>query len=423
MPHALLRVLASTSIAAAVLVAVPPAAQAEVRTSAGTAVTVRPVPAVEEPPAATVTVPTRPSLAVRPAVNAQVGPAEPEVTTAAGPGLINQVTADAAAVLEEEGVGGQVPDVRKILPDTAQAETLSLIKPLAAVVKVFDGLGKAVPGLTYRLCVQSAEVPVSCSIQQPVGVPAAADVTGDGLPDLAADLVPAAMPAEGAVGLGFAVKRLTRENLKAQVWAEYDGKVSVGFDGLRRGSSLSDYDWGTFTVDLAGKRVKASVRRKDPGASAAVIAGLTGRSAVSLRQTPATDKLTVSAALDPPTLDVTASAPAKLEALAVTGRQFTQAVLDRMPTRAEVRLAGGEIRFAGPSPVARARVHHYTYRDGRLARAVSAELRKVRPPSPPSTPPRTAARPCPSIQAAPAPAPPSCSSSTGTPTRPSCAPS
>ncbi|MGI5291357.1 hypothetical protein ACQEVF_49730 [Nonomuraea polychroma] len=379
MPHALLRVLASTAIASTVLVAVPPAAEAGVRTSAGTAVTVRPVPAVEEPPAAVVTMPTRPSLAVRPAVNEPVGPAKPEVTTAAGPELIDQVTADAAAVLREQGAGGQTPDVRKIVPDTGQAQTLTLIKPLAAVAKVFDGLGKAVPGLTYRLCVQSAEVPVSCSMRQPVGVPAAADVTGDGTPDLAADLIPAAMPADGAIGLGFAVKRLARENLKAQVWAEYDGKVSVGFDGLRHGSSLSDFDQGTFTVDLTGKRVKAVVKRTKPGASAAVIAGLTGRSAVSLRQTPATAKLTVNAALDSPALDVTASAPAKLEALAVTGRQFTEAVLDRMPTRAKVRLSGGEIRFAGPSPMARARVHHYTYRDGRLDRAVSAELRKVPP--------------------------------------------
>ncbi|TMR23850.1 hypothetical protein ETD86_06770 [Nonomuraea turkmeniaca] len=379
MLHALLRVLASTSIASTVLVAVPPAAQAEARTSAGTTVTVRPVPAVEEPPAATVTVATRPSLAVRPAVDEPVGPAEPDVTTPAGPGLIDQIAADAAAVQEAQGAGGKAPDMRKILPDTGQAQTLTLIKPLAAVAKVFDGLGKAVPGLTYRLCVESAEVPVSCSIRQPVGVPAAADVTGDGTPDLAADLIPAAMPAEGAIGLVFAVKRLAPANLKARVWAEYDGKVSVGFDGLGRGSSLSDYDRGTFTVDTTGKRVKAVVQRKEPGVSAAVIAGLTGRSAVRLRQSPATEKLTVTAALDTPELDVSASAPAKVEALAVTGRQFTQAVLDRMPTRAEVRLSNGEIRFAGPAPIARARVHHYTYRDGRLARVVSAELRKVPP--------------------------------------------
>ncbi|MGN9842026.1 hypothetical protein ACTMTI_28250 [Nonomuraea sp. H19] len=388
MPRTLLRVLASTSIASTVLVAVPPAAApaqpvpataVQVRSLPATAVQVPPVPAVEEPPAAAVTVPTQPSLAVRPAGDERVGPDEPEVTTPAGPRLVDEITADAAAVQEEQGLGRQAPAVGKILPDTSQAETLSLIKPLAAVVKVFDGLGKALPGLTYRLCVESADVPVSCTIQQPVGVPVAADVTGDGLPDLAADLVPAARPTDGTVGLGFGVKRLSREHLKAQVWAEYDGKVSVGFDGLRRGSSLSAYDQGIFTVDLTGKQVKAEIDRTDPGASAAMVAGLTGRSAVSLRQSPATEKLTVNAALDSLSFDVTASAPAKLDAVAVTGRQFTQAVLDRMPTRAEVRLSGGEIRFTSPSTIARARLHHYTYRDGRLARVTSADLRKVPP--------------------------------------------
>ncbi|MEV1175240.1 hypothetical protein [Nonomuraea sp. NPDC049784] len=337
------------------------------------------MPAVQEPPAAAVSVPTRPSLAVRPAGNGRVGPSEPEVTTPAGPRLIDEITAEAASIQEKQGLGRQAPVVRNILPDTSQAETLTLIKPLAGVIKAFDGLGKALPGLTYRLCVESEAVRVSCTISQPVATPAAADVTGDGKPDLAADLVPTANPTEGSVGLGFAVKRLSQESVKAQVWAEYDGKVSVGFDGLRRGSSLSAFDWGNFTVDLAGKKVKASLKRTEPGESAAVIAGLTGRSAVSLRQSPATEKLAVTASLDSPFLDVDASGPAKLEALAVTGSQFTEAVLDRMPARAKVRLSGGEIRFTGPSSIARARVHNFTYRDGKLARVLSAELTKVPP--------------------------------------------
>ncbi|MEV0389138.1 hypothetical protein, partial [Nonomuraea sp. NPDC050643] len=321
----------------------------------------------------------RPSLALQPAADERVGPEAPEVTTPAGPRLIDRIAADAAAVQEEQGLGRQAPKVANVLPDTTQAAPLTLQKPLAAVTRLFDGLGKAVPGLTYRLCVESDQVPVSCSITQPVGVPVAADVTGDIMPDLAADLVPTANPADGAVGLGFAVRRLSRESVKARVWAEYDGRVSVGFDGLRRGSSLSASDWGTFTVDLAGKRVKASLKRKEPGESAAVVAGLTGRSAVSLRQTPATEELTVNAALDSPALDVTASAPARLDALAVTGNRFTQAVLDRMPTRAEVRLSGGEIRFTSPSTIARARLHSYAYRDGRLSKVTDVDLRRVPP--------------------------------------------
>ncbi|MEO3868002.1 hypothetical protein ABGB18_04140 [Nonomuraea sp. B12E4] len=385
MPHALLRVLASMTVASAVLVALPSAAQAQSRAthvstahqaSAQQTAKVRPVPAVQEPPAAEVSVPTGPSIAARPAGNERVGPDAPEVTTPAGPRLVNEVTAAAAAVQQEQGLGGKAPAVGKVLPDTSQAQTLALLKPLASVVREFDVLGKAAPGLTYRLCVESEAVPVSCSIARPVGLPVAADVTGDAMPDLAADLVPAA-GGEGSVGLGFAVRRLSKENLRAQVWAEYDGKVSVGFDGLHRGSSLSRSDQGTFTVDLAGKRVKAELKRTEPGESAAMIAGLTGRTAVSLRQTPATERLTVNATLGTPALDVTASAPARLEALAVSGQRFTEAVLDRMATRAEVRLSGTELHFASPSPIASASLHHFTYRGGHLSRALSAELQKV----------------------------------------------
>ncbi|SEG97159.1 hypothetical protein SAMN05444920_110238 [Nonomuraea solani] len=379
MPHALLRVLASTFMAATTLVALPSAAGAQVPSAVAPVSRVKPVPAVEEPPASVVTVPAGPSLALRPAADEKVGPDAPEVTTPAGPRLVNGITADAAAVQEEQGLGKGAPSVRDVLPDTAQAATLTLLKPLASVLKTFDGLGKAVPGLSYRLCVESEQVPVSCSINRPVGVPVAADVTGDATPDLAADLVPTASPTEGAVGLGFAVRRLSGQSVKARVWAEYDGKVSVGFDGLRRGSSLSASDWGSFTVDLAGKRVKAKVERKEPGESAAVIAGLAGRTAVSLRQTPATEELTVNAALDSPMLDVTASAPAKLDALAVTGSRFVQAVLDRMPTRAEVRLTGGEIRFKSPSSIGRARLHSFGYRDGRLSKVTDVELQRVPP--------------------------------------------
>ncbi|UBU17550.1 hypothetical protein [Nonomuraea gerenzanensis] len=383
MPHALMRVLASTTIAGTVLAGLPSAAQAaqpraEVR-SVPAAQTLRPVPAVQEPPPATVTVPQRASLALQPAGNGPVGPREPEVTTPAGPRLIDQITSAATAVQEAQGFGTQAPDVRDVLPDTSNAEPLNLSKPLAAIARTFEGLGKVVPGLTYRLCVQSAAVPVACSIKQPVGVPVAADVTGDSRPDLAASLVPTADPGAGAAGISFAVRRLSRESVKAQVWAEYDDKVSVGFDGLRRGSSLSAADRGTFTVDLAGKRVKAVVERDEPGRSAAVVAGLTGRSAVSLSQTPATAELTVNAALDTPTLNVTASAPARTEAVAVTARRFTRAVLDRMPTRAEVRLSGGEVRFSGPSSVARAHVHDLSYRDGRLSRVTEVELRDLSP--------------------------------------------
>ncbi|WP_165970136.1 hypothetical protein [Nonomuraea terrae] len=411
MPHAFLRVLAATSVAGSLLVAQPSATRAEagqpvqgqvptpVHAQAGTpkpvraqartpkpdrgqaaGVDLKPVPGVEEPSGAVVAVPERPSLALRSAGDDAAGPQAPEVTTPAGPALAREVSARAAAVQEEQGVGGRAPDVHGVLPDTAGARLLTLVKPLAPIAEVLDRLGEGAgervgaSKMTYRLCVESADVPVSCSVRRLVGVPAAADVTADDRPDLAATLVPAALPGK-EVGLRFAVRRLGRADLKALVWAEYDGKVSVGFDGLRRGSSLSAADRGTFTV--AGGRVTADVERTEPGASAAVVAGLTGRSAVSLRQSPATGRLTVKAALDPLTLDATASAPARLEALAVTGRRFTHAALDRMPARAEVRLSGGRVAFTGSAPAGDARVHDFTYRDGRLTRVTDVELQRV----------------------------------------------
>ncbi|MFI6922800.1 hypothetical protein ACIBIZ_22855 [Nonomuraea spiralis] len=436
MPHALLRVLASTSIAATALVAAPPAAFARLPASGSAAErgpvsvgtraapprgTVRPVPGVEEPPPAAVAVPSGPSPAVRPMGKGPVGPEPPEVTTPAGTGLADGIATQAARRQERQGLGRQAPDPAALLPDTADAAPLTLLRPSAAVAKALEVLrldgplatgshggrtppasrgsaasrtpsGARASGLTYRLCVVGETGTVGCSARRPVAVPVAADVTGDGLPDLAADLVPTASPANGDVGLGFAVRSLSGERVRALVWAEYDDKVTVGFDGLRKGGSLSVLDRGTFTVDLAGRTVRASVTRKDPGPSAATVAGLTGRTAVSLRQTPATGRLTVEATLaapsparaaatpsgaDPARLDVTASAPARLEALALTRNRFTQAVLDRMPTRAQVRLSGGRIRFTAPAPIGRAELHTHLYRDGRLTTVTSAELRDV----------------------------------------------
>ncbi|NUP80081.1 MAG: hypothetical protein HOV96_21310 [Nonomuraea sp.] len=377
MPHALLRVLASTSMVTAVLIAVPPPADALTPVGRTQPAAIRPVPAVEEPPPASVEVPSRPSPAVRAMGKGPVGPEPPEVTTPAGAGLVEEIAKRAAERQEEQGFDGGVPDPDALLPGTAQAAALTLIRPPSGVAGLFrSGSGRA-GALTYRLCVQGAALPVACSARRPVAVPVAADVTGDGVPDLAADLVPAASPGSGNVGLGFAVRRLSKQSVKALVWAEYDGKVSVGFDGLHHGASLSALDRGTFTVDLAGRTVRASVTREDPGPSIATLAALTGRAAVSLRQTPATERLTVAASLDSPGLDVTASEPARLDALAVTKGRYTEAVLDRMPTRARVRLSGGRIDFTAPAPIARAELNSHLYRDGRLATVAGAELRDV----------------------------------------------
>ncbi|MEU1724860.1 hypothetical protein [Nonomuraea sp. NPDC005692] len=379
--------------------------------------TAKAVPAVPEPPPAVVRVPSGPSPAVRPMGKGPVGPERPEITTPAGTGLADAIAAQAARRQERQGLGRRAPDPAALLPDTTGAAPLTLLSPPRAVTRALDALrldihppirpqggraavsprgpvgdaaGGALPrrrGVMYRLCVVGVERAVACSARRPVALPVAADVTGDGLPDLAADLVPAANPGNGGIGLGFAVRSLSGKRIRALVWAEYDGRVTVGFDGLRGGASLSVLDRGTFTIDPDGRTVRASVTRKDPGPSAVTLVGLTGRTAVSLRQTPATERLTVEATLGSPTpaaitspaveLDVTASRSARLDAVAVSPGRYTQAVLDRMPTRAQVRLAGGRMRFTAPAPIARAELHSHLYRDGRLATAASAELREV----------------------------------------------
>ena len=332
--HALVRLLASASLAAAVLAPLPSTADArttadvrttgDVRTTSDArttrdarttsdarttrdartaAVAVEPVPPVRQPAPASADVPMEPSAATV-AVETdkgRVGPEAPEVTTPAGPALVERIEAEAS-----KRAGGPGPDLRAVLPDTAQAAPLKLSTPVAGL---FNAIRLPVGALTYRLCVQSAEVPVSCSGGQPLVKPVAADVTGDGVADLAARLLPTAQQ-QKFTGLDFTVKRLPgRPELQARVWAEYDERVSIGFDGMRDGSALSASDRGTFTVDPTGKRVKADVERTDPGASAAVVAGLTGRTLVRLRQTPATDKLTIDATLDATRLDLTASIP------------------------------------------------------------------------------------------------------------------
>lgn len=400
---------------------------------------------VPEPPPAVVRVPSGPSPAVRSMGKGPVGPERLEVTTPAGTGLADAIAAQAVRRQERQGLGRRAPDPAALLPDTTGAAPLTLLRPPPSVTKALDALrldigplirpqgGRAIPpqrggavvsaggpvgdaaggalptrqGVTYRLCVVGVERAVACSARRPVAVPVAADVTGDGLPDLAADLVPVANPGSGGIGLGFAVSSLSGKRVRALVWAEYDGKVTVGFDGLRGGASLSALDRGTFTIDPDGRTVRANVTRKDPGPSAVTLAGLTGRTAVSLRQTPATERLAVKATLDSLTsapitskpakpdtstpkpakpdtstspaveLDVTASRPARLDMIAVSLGRYTQAVLDRMPARAQVRLAGGRMRFTAPAPIARAELHAHLYRDGRLATAASAELREV----------------------------------------------
>ncbi|MFC7381767.1 hypothetical protein [Sphaerisporangium rhizosphaerae] len=489
-----------------------------------------PVPPIAVPPAAKAEVPMGPSLADRPVPVRAVGPAAPEVTIPAGPALAGRLADDAASHLRAEGVlggdGGPSPDPDRLLPTAGDAEPLSVSKAPAGAVKAmaakvqrlsgFDlpGLHRAlpegVPLVTYRLCAQTASLAASCSAPQPLAKPVAADVTGDGAPDIVASLVPtldradlvgranalasaqrrlrepvggtagsllggtgksgpsksgsgkSGSPGDEAErdrrrddlavrvadGLGLATARLGTgadrdKALKAQVWARFDipaaasgagaTRLSIGFDGYRRGTSLSALDWAVYRFRTGGQggeggqssrggqgggggqggrgnrggqgvaEVQVDVRRSRPGASIATVAGVAALSQggrpsepvlVSLKQSPVPEKLTISARFDAGegegTLKAAVSRPSTLDALVLdardagrTGGRCTQVVLDKVASQVTAdlthRAAGGatEIRFSGPSPMNRAELRDYTYRDGRLDRVISGTMTGV----------------------------------------------
>jgi hypothetical protein len=469
-----------------------PATAETVGTSGGQAATgkpeIEPVPAIAARPEAKVSVPEGPSLADRPVKARPVGPEPPRVTTPAGPALVGKVAAGALARLKSGGLvaaGGGAPDAGMLLPATGRAGVLSVSKPAAGLAgkvagevggstgagmaALYRALPEGIPLVTYRLCAETASQPVSCTGPQPLIEPVAADVTGDGTPDLLASVVPSldaaemkrkadalastqrkldsllgtatggllgptaspgssdkqaesrrdqqrdALAAELAVGLGMVTARLpTSEThggpLKAQVWAQYDipasrgistaRRLSIGFDGFRRGASLSGTDWGVYHLDTTGGTVadlRVSVRRHRPGASIATVASLTdpagdrsaGSEMLSLRQSPVPEKLAASARLDSAkregTLKITTSGPSALDALLSGGStaredRFTRVVVNRVSSRVTAQLShpGGdgaaEVRFAGTEPIGHAELRDYVYRDGRLDKAIEGSL-------------------------------------------------
>ncbi|MFI6836549.1 hypothetical protein [Nonomuraea africana] len=341
---------------------------------------IEPVARVEVPGAAPAAPAGGPSLASQVGQDKPKGPGELQVTVPAGPELAGKVAAEA-----KRRMGADSPSAEAILPADAR-DGLGLL-PVKGT-RALTGEREGVPLVTFRLCAAAERLPAACSSARPVATPVQADVTGDGLPDLTATLVP--RKAEGgSVGIGLGVVQLG-EPVSAQVWAEYgvgEGRVvKVGFDGYRRGTALSGRDWGLFTVDLAalaeGKiDVRATVRRSDPGASVATIAGLEGKAMLSLGQTPATERFAAHAAFDgdKSTLSATASSPARLDALAVAGgRRFTQVTVDRMGAELTAELTRpGDVRFASAAPIASATFHDYLFQEGRLTRAAGLSIKRL----------------------------------------------
>ncbi|MFI6318111.1 hypothetical protein ACIBG8_11360 [Nonomuraea sp. NPDC050556] len=310
------------------------------------------VPEIAFPAPARVEVPVGPSLAAaKPSPPAPVR--GPEVTVPAGSGLADQVAEEAADRLRAAGLPDGRPSVRGLLPSTDGAAVLELPRLVAAT------------GLTYRLCARSSERPVACSIALPLAVPATADVTGDGRPDLVASLAPASTKS-----VAFTVRRLA-DHVRAQVWAEYElpgsGVLSAGLDG--RGSDLSRRTRAVFTA--ADGKVTVDVRHTEPGRASTTFASLNG-TLVSLRQSPVPARFTAAASLSAGRVDVTTSGPTSLDALLVTRTQFTGLRLAGLRAGARVQAGGGAVSFSGT--VTRAEVHRYGYRDGVLRQATDVEV-------------------------------------------------
>ncbi|MBB5132354.1 hypothetical protein HNP84_002070 [Thermocatellispora tengchongensis] len=385
-----------------------------------------------------------------------VGPGAMEVTTPGGGALADEVAASARAHVAGQGVarrgggvepGGLLPGSRDSGGLGVSALGAERVREVAGLVGRLTGLDlagayrslpKGLPLLTYRVCAESDGVRAACSGPLPLLKPVGVDVTGDGTADVVADLVPAPDLGEVVAAARAPLAALTRSEarrrgelagkisarlgfvswrlpggdteggpLRAQVWAEYEvpasagfaaaRRVSIGFDGLRRGASLSGLDWVRFAAapdadSPATVVVRAEARREEAGASVATVAGVGDVAGdrptlLSLAQAPVPGRTAIRAAFEKgalaSTVSVSSSAPATLDALALTRDRFTHLTLDRPRSQvtATIGRAGGGagVRFAGGAAVDRAELRDYAYRGGALVRALVAGVTGLPP--------------------------------------------
>lgn len=244
----------------------------------------------------------------------------------------------------------------------------------------------------YKICAESPTMPLACSVSLPVGVSVPADVTGDDIPDVVAQLWP--LTNFNDIGARFQVTRIfnSPDPLPAHVFVVYDTpivkkRIQFGYDG--RASSLARKTVTTFTLKnavsaLTGDvQVEAKVESDKPGATESLtfaVKNLVGGSpgvepseedpltgAVQLSPFPTAftvgAHLRHTAARDQDTFTVASSTPTKVDALidqATTttspksNRRFT-AEVDKLPTSVTVDLVrDGEhqsIDYTGSAPI------------------------------------------------------------------------
>lgn len=226
------------------------------------------------------------------------------------------------------------------------------------------------------------------------------------------------------VGLGVLSVRLPTseyagKDLPAHVWAVYDlptrKRISVGFDGFRRGSSLPTATLGLYTFNpLQAMRgifdIKASLLQVGAGESMAVTAGLANvaetdkgeaydPTVASARFSPVPGVFTAHAFIDPgaadrdqkATVDSTSSVRTHLDAQVLSNSRmanpptdrFDQLKVDTLPTRVSAALtrpAGGAratVDYTADSSIDDVFFADYVYSGQTLNRAVQAGAKAV----------------------------------------------
>jgi hypothetical protein len=171
-------------------------------------------------------------------------PLPPATVSAAATVNVNSLINLIVGVLDAPPIANILAILNTLLTDIANVQqVLFTVPPL-------NLLG----GVTYRVCAESATQPLACSVSLPVGVPIPADVNGDHVPDVLAELIPSVntttkslVPLVTSVDVGFSFEVLRlfpgTGALPAHVFAVYDPptintRLEYGYDG--RQSTLAN---------------------------------------------------------------------------------------------------------------------------------------------------------------------------------------
>lgn len=282
----------------------------------------------------------------------------------------------------------KIPFVPLILK--AVNELLQLISKIQGVLFTLPVVN-ILASAFYKVCAESATMPLSCSISLPIGIPIPVDVTGDNVPDVLGALLPVTNLVD--VGAMFQVTRLHSAPLPAHVFAVYDTpivkkRIEIGFDG--RASTLAQNSAATFTVKNIFKAltgdigVGAVVTSSSPGSTEALtfaVKDLVGGSigvpaseanplSGSMQMSPFPAKFTADArfthsgSADEDTINVQSSTPTTVNAMVdqktttttpQSDRVFT-ALIDQLPTSVTVDLvhqgAKQSIDYQASAPIA-----------------------------------------------------------------------